>query len=91
MKLDLIHLDLHSIEIPYTCSNCQSSIIYVLVQYTDLYRLKERSTSTEVMGANFIFPMFKGVSSTCNNTPFIPQCISLINFRQFKPRFLFNL
>jgi hypothetical protein len=54
---------------------------------TDLYRLKERSTLTEVMGANFIFSVSKGHSvilphSFCN--------VSLINFRQFKPGFLFN-
>eukprot|EP00102_Acyrthosiphon_pisum_P019230 XP_016656440.1 PREDICTED: piwi-like protein 3 [Acyrthosiphon pisum] len=38
---------------------------------TDLYRLKERSTSTEVMGANFIFAMSKAAKcfeSYCGGT-----------------------
>lgn len=53
---------------------------------TDLYRLKKRSTSTDVMGAKFTIAMPRGVSSVCNIIiPFIPQWTFLIDFRQFKP------
>lgn len=39
---------------------------------TDLGHLKERSTLTEVTDAHFIFAIYKGVISCCNNTEFIP-------------------
>lgn len=59
-------------------------------RHTNRYRPKDRSTSTDASGADFMFAMSKWVSSVCNNIPFIPKLMSLINFRQFKPGILIN-
>lgn len=54
---------------------------------TDLYRLKESSTSTDLMGANFIFAMLKRARSAIAYHLFRNGRLRLI-FGQFRPGFL---
>jgi len=88
-----LNSDLYCNGLPYTIYILKLSKLNTL-RYglnLDLYWLKNRLTSTNVnmLLLNSIFPMSKWVSTACNNIPFIRQ--SLINFRQFIPRFLFTL
>lgn len=58
MKLTLILLELDSNEI----HKLLKLNALRFGRNTDLYRLKERSTSTDVIGVNFIHAMFNAIS-----------------------------